>query len=67
MNEYQRMARAMEIFNKYTNSGTTIHAEHDELYAGPHPDLVSESDKAELNELGWHPDPYYGMTFYMFT
>lgn len=67
MNEYQRMARAMEIFNKYDKEGITIQAEHDEIYAGPHPDFVSEADKAELDTLGWHPDHNYGLTFHMFT
>lgn len=54
LNVYERMARAMAIFNSYpVERGGSIHAEHDEMYAGPDPEVVSAEHKAELEELGW--------------
>lgn len=41
-------------------------AEHDVVYAGPHPEIVSDEDKAKLEELGWHPSEEFDC-FYHFT
>lgn len=55
MNVYERMIRALQIFDGYEHDrGFT--AEHDEVWAGPDPDSVSAEDLAELEALGWSAD-----------
>lgn len=66
MNEYQHMARAMEIFASYDDDSASVSAEHDEIYAGPDPTVVSAEHIAELGQLDWHPVPDSN-TFRMFT
>lgn len=61
---YQELMRAFEIFNSYEGSQFAS-AEHDIIYAGPSPELVSDEHKAELKELGWNPSEYD--SFYYFT
>jgi len=56
MNEsnWSRWAKAFTIFAKYAGKEYAhTAAEHDEVYAGPEPEKVSEEDKKLLNELGW--------------
>lgn len=55
MNAYERMCRALEIFNGYEHE-RGIAADVGELFAGPHPDRVSQEHLDELKALGWHPD-----------
>jgi len=59
MKDWSKMAEAFSIFAKYSNPETYDHvgSEHDELFAGPCPDVVSEPDKKRLEELGWDPKP----------
>lgn len=49
---YSNYIKAFEIFDKYENNGE-LHAEHDEIYGGPSPALVSTEDLSELDALGW--------------
>ena len=55
MNAYQRMARAMEIFNSYP-ADADISCQHDEMWAGPDPSDVSAEHLKELDVLGWMPE-----------
>lgn len=41
-----------QIFDKYEGYQYTA-AEHDEMWAGPQVDVVSEEDKKRLKALGW--------------
>lgn len=66
MAHYIDMAEAYTIFAKYSEPrDQNSHAEHDELMAGPSPDIVSDEDKERLSELGWmvHEED----CFYKFT
>lgn len=67
MTYYQEIIRALEIFSKYSDvSEEFISAEHDEIYSGPDPEIVSAEDLAELKELGWNPSEFSG-SFYKFV
>lgn len=66
MSDYTDMARAMEIFASYDGQREGISAEHDEIFAGPNPLVVSAEHLAELEELLWFPVPDSG-TFRYFT
>lgn len=54
---HKEWIESINIFASYADGGTDssfeISAEHDELYAGPDPETVSEEDKKRLDELGW--------------
>jgi hypothetical protein len=60
---YRAWSEAFAIFAKYSEEvpGTRggnrddVSAEHDEVYAGPSPEVVTKSDSARLEELGWLP------------
>ena len=52
---YKEIIKALEIFSKYEHDHTFA-ADHDEIYAGPSPDDVSEEDKIALDKLCWFPD-----------
>lgn len=43
---------SFEIFEKYGYNEGLI-AEHDEVWAGPNPEIVSQEDTARLVALGW--------------
>lgn len=49
------LIKALQILKKYGNPDFPTHCEHDVLTINPdiNPDDVSESDKAELQELGF--------------
>lgn len=53
-----KYAEAFTIFAKYETRLGKVAAEHDEIYAGPQKDVVSEEDAKRLDELGWHWDSY---------
>jgi len=61
---YDEIIEAFTIFKKYS-SNDSISAEHDELFAGPDPSIVSKEDLARLKQLHWHPVEYG--CFRMFT
>lgn len=53
---YEGMLETMQIFLKYAgkiNDPLPLVAQHDQLFIGPDPIVVSEVDKARLKELGW--------------
>jgi hypothetical protein len=58
MTTAEQWARAFTIFSQYTPSGD-VSAEHDEVHAGPDPEVVSDADKAELASLHWHVSEEY--------
>lgn len=58
-NNYKDMAEAFTIFAKYDEGVGETAAEHDEIYAGPSPEKVSEGDRKRLEELGWWSDESY--------
>lgn len=62
---YQPYIEAFEIFDKYDHF-KEIHAEHDEIYAGPDPEALSNEDMNKIIELGWLPDNENGC-FYKFV
>lgn len=56
MMTYDAMLESIQIFRKYASAGTEefpLHPAHDQLYAGPNPEIVSDEDTARLEELGW--------------
>jgi hypothetical protein len=66
LTEYGHMARAFLIFDMYGNDRQGVSAEHDQIWAGPNPAIVSPEHRAELDTLGWHADEPH-QTFYRFT
>ena len=64
---YKSWAEAFTIFAKYDDKPYgEVAAEHDEIYAGPDPQDVSDEDLARLEVLGWHADEET-QSFYHFT
>ena len=51
------LIEALQIFLKYGNPVYPTHCEHDALYVMIDPGLVSEEDKAKLDELGYNGPP----------
>ena len=52
--KYVGWAEAFTIFAKYAEGDIDgVCAEHDEVYAGPSPSVVSDEDKRRLEALGW--------------
>jgi len=52
---YAGWREAFTIFEKYRpDAKWDIDAEHDVVYAGPAPCLVSDADLLRLAALGWH-------------
>lgn len=47
---------AFTIFGKYTPTHLSISVTHDQMYAGPPVQDVSEDDCKRLEELGWFVD-----------
>lgn len=56
----KKLIEALNIFLKYANPDYPFHCEHDYLYVDINPELVSEEDKAALDELGFFIDEEYG-------
>jgi hypothetical protein len=52
-NNSSEYAEAFSIFSQYDNKPFSVHAEHDEIFAGPNPSVVSAEHLKRLNELGW--------------
>lgn len=50
------LIEALILFAKYDQPRYPTHCEHDTLYVCIDPDLVSEKDKAKLDELGFFVD-----------
>lgn len=47
---------ALQIFRNYTNAQWPTHCEHDVMYVGISPDIVSEQDQDALEKLRFFPD-----------
>lgn len=47
------LIEALQIFLKYGNPDYPTHCEHDTMYVMIDPELVSDEDKARLDELGF--------------
>lgn len=62
---YQKMARAFDIFNSYEGD-QYLSAEHDIIYSGPSPAVVTAEHCDELYELGWYKSEEYD-SFYCFV
>lgn len=62
---YRPYIEAFEVFEKYDHY-KGVHGEHDVLYAGPSPEVLSDEDLSKVIELGWLPDNENGC-FYIFT
>lgn len=50
---YSRLIGGLTIFSAYGDHPHYVMAEHDVVYAGPSPEVVSESDLRTLTTLGW--------------
>ena len=64
-NKNLQWARAFTIFALYDTDGD-VSPQHDEVYAGPDPSLVSPEHLAELETLGWTANDDYDC-FHKFT
>lgn len=51
---------SLEIFKKYDDTDGLSGAEHDEVFGGPDPEVVSAEDLKRLEELGWYDSEYGG-------
>ena len=54
---YAEWIESLNIFAKYAPDGLATPVwpclEHDEIWMGPDPEIVSDEDKARLSELRW--------------
>lgn len=66
MQTYADWAEAFLLFAKYEAEGWEVSAEHDVIYAGPDPAIVTDIDKKRLSELGWDTEEQYEC-FYHFA
>jgi hypothetical protein len=59
--KWTEWSESFTIFAKYSD-GSNDHtaAEHDEVFSGPDPDVVSREDVARLEALGWRADAKLG-------
>lgn len=55
VNDYQRVVIGLLVFSGYDHE-VGVHAEHDEVYAGPPSEEMSAADRATVEALGWVPD-----------
>jgi len=67
MTDFDKISRGFDIFRSFTDDkNQSVSAQHDVIYAGPNPIAVPDEIKAQLEELGWHPDNELEC-FYYFT
>ncbi len=50
----EQLIEALKIFSKYSNAEFPTGCEHDELYVYVDPAIVSDEDRARLEELGFY-------------
>ena len=50
----KNLIEALQIFSKYTEEEYCYGAEHDEFYVWVDPEIVSDEDKARLEELDFN-------------
>lgn len=58
-NGFHRLAEALLIFSKYSDTSWPTHCEHDQLSVMCSPDKVSDEDMERLDELGFMEDGEY--------
>ena len=58
MSKYEEITQAFAIFTRYEHEHG-VDAQHDIIYAGPDPDVMSPEDRAAVEALGWHPEEEY--------
>jgi hypothetical protein len=58
---YEGWAEAFTIFAKYL-ANAQVACEHDQIWAGPDADIVSEEDQKRLEDLLWYPSDEGGFT-----
>lgn len=68
MSGFDEMAKACQIFSKYSDSSFPFHCQRDKLIVcGVEPDEVTEEDKERLEELGFkvqeRPSAFYSFRF----
>jgi hypothetical protein len=56
---WETWIEAFGIFARYTHI-PHVAVEHDIIYAGSDPDLVSTEDRERLEQLGWFPAGQFG-------
>ena len=66
MTGFEELIAALQIFSKYSDTNCPTHCEHDTLYIMVAVDLVSEEDKARLEELHFTPDDVGGFSSFHF-
>ena len=59
MSGFDEILDAIHIFKKYGNPDRPFHCAHDTLMVCISPEVVSEGDKALLDELGFFPNDEY--------
>lgn len=52
----EKLIKALQIFLKYGNPSYPTNCDHDVLWVIISPNIVSEEDLKELDELGFDPD-----------
>ena len=57
------LIRALVIFSKYSDEHSPTHCEHDTLYVGVDPSVVSRLDTDELEGLGFYTDREKGVFY----
>lgn len=57
---YTSFVIAFSVFAAYTKGRDHVAAEHDELFAGPDPAVVSDADLIKLEKHGWTARPDLG-------
>ena len=60
-NGFDDMIEACKIFKKYKDCKFPFNCNHDELYVAVDPELVSNEDKKQLEELGFSDHAEYGV------
>lgn len=68
MDQLDKVRKGLNIFAELMpeDSDRNVAVEHDVIYAGPSPSIVTDEKKAELELLGWSPEEEYDC-FYCFT
>jgi hypothetical protein len=67
MTDLQRMHTALEIFIRHEDdfSDHLMHAEHDVIYMPGGPDDLTEEERIEMKELGFHVDDHGGYALFV--
>lgn len=58
-----KLIKALQIFLKYGDIPYPTHCSHEELIVCVDPSIVSDEDKAELEELGFYEENDYFQSF----